>query len=754
MPRSLRRAAADGPFVVIVTMFASGASIAQTSLPTVVVTTPSPVAKSAPAAPAPKAAPVAPKAATPPTKAAPAPKTAAQPPAPAVVPPSPLAPPPTDTLPAPPGVLIVPPGSFASVAITPSREITSTRGATIADTLMSRPGVTGSTFAAGASRPVIRGLDNNRVLVQENGIGSGDVSSLSEDHGVPIDPFSATQIEVVRGPATLRYGGQAIGGIVNVTNGRIPEAMPRNGVSAEVKSGVSSVDNGREVAERATAGAGNVVVYADRFDRRAGDYQTPHGRQLNTFVESSGFAFGGSFVSTDGFAGVAISRFSSLYGIPGVIAAAEQKRIDMEQTRLQSKGEWRIKGFGIEAIRYWFGHSDYAHNELAFDQDLGRDTIGSRFLNRQTEGRIEIQHQPVMTALGRLTGAVGIQSSQRKVSGLSFEGDNLLDPARTQSSAVFLFEELEIMRGLRWQGAARYETTNVRGTAVDTSDPAALTPIASDRTFRPFSASAGLLVDLPAGVVLRLTGQHTERAPAEAELLSKGAHEATGTFEIGNPLLTIETAHTAELGFRRAKGDFRFDASFYYTQFHNFIFKRLTGQTCETTLASCERLGGAGGDLKELLFAQRDATFYGTELIGQLDIAPLGRGVWGIEGQYDFVHAEFANGEKVPRIPPHRLGGGVYYRDANWLAKVWTLHAFRQDRIAPNETPTSGYTLLNAELSYTRRLSGDRIVPEITLGIRGDNLLNDDVRNHVSFKKDEALLPGASVRLFGTLKLN
>lgn len=741
MLNSLRRAAVGGPLVVIVAANSSSVGIAQTSLPTVVVTTPSPVAKSAPAAPAPKAAP-------------PAPKAAAQPSVQAVAPAPPSGPPPGDTLPAPPGVLIVPSDSFASVTITPSRDITSERGANIADALMSKPGITGSTFAAGASRPVIRGLDNNRVLVQENGIGSGDVSALSEDHAVSIDPISATQVEVVRGPATLRYGGQAIGGIVNVTNGRIPEAMPRNGVSAEIRTGVSSVDNGREVAERATAGAGNVVVYADRFDRRAGDYQTPHGRQLNTFVESSGFAFGASLVGTDGFAGVAISRLSSLYGIPGVEAAADQKRIDMEQTRLQSKGEWRIKGSGIEAIRYWFGHSDYAHNELAFDQDLGRDTTGSRFLNRQTEGRIEIQHKPVITALGRLTGAVGIQSSQRNVRGTSFEGDSLLDPARTQSSAVFLFEELEFMRGLRWQGAVRYETTNVRGTTVDTTDPAALATISSDRTFRPFSASTGLLIDLPAGVVLRLTGQHTERAPAEAELLSKGAHEATGTFEIGNPLLTIETAHTAELGFRRAKGDFRFDASFYYTQFHNFIFKRLTGQTCEATLASCERLGGAGGDLRELLFAQRDATFYGTELIGQLDIAPLGRGVWGIEGQYDFVHAQFANGENVPRIPPHRLGGGVYYRDANWLAKVSTLHAFRQDSIAPNETPTGGYTLLNAELSYTRRLAADRLVPEFTLGIRGDNLLNDDVRNHVSFKKDEVLLPGASVRLFGTLKLN
>ena len=742
MLRSARkRGAGIGlPLALLAVCHPNGMSIAQTSLPPVVVTTPSPVVRPVATTPVPKAAP-APKAATRPATPAPAPSTLPVGPA-------------SDMLSGGPGVLIVPADSFASVTVLPAREIASQRGANLADALQSRPGITGSTFAAGASRPIIRGLDNNRVLVQENGIGSHDASALSEDHAVPIDPFSASQIEVVRGPATLRYGGQAIGGIVNAINGRIPESMPRNGVSAELRSGVSSVDNGREVAERVTAGAGNVAVYADRFDRRAGDYQTPHGRQLNTFVESSGFAFGSSVIGSDGFAGVAISRFSSLYGIPGGEAAQAQARIDLEQTKLQSKGEWRHKSSGIEAVRYWFGHSGYAHNELSYDRDLGRDKIGSRFANRQTEGRLEIQHQPVMTALGRLTGAVGVQSSQRNVRGTSFEGDSLLDPSRTRSSAAFLFEELELTRALRLQAAVRYEETNVRGSGVDATDLAAITAITAERTFRPASASAGVMLDLPAGVVMRITGQHTERAPAEAELFSKGVHDATGTFEIGNPFLTIEKARTAEVGFRRAKGELRFDASVYYTEFQNFIFKRLMGQTCDTTLASCEFSGGGGGDLKELRFGQRDAIFYGAELIGQLDIAPLLRGVWGIEAQYDFVHAQFANGEYLPRIPPHRLGGGVYYRDANWLAKIGTLHAFRQDRIGLNEAPTSGYTLLNAELSHTSRFAGDRLVPEATFGIRGDNLLNDDVRNHVSFKKDEVLLPGASVRLFGSFKLN
>jgi iron complex outermembrane receptor protein len=168
-------------------------------------------------------------------------------------------------------------------------------------------------------------------------------------------------------------------------------------------------------------------------------------------------------------------------------------------------------------------------------------------------------------------------------------------------------------------------------------------------------------------------------------------------------------------------------------------------------LASC----GSGSELKQVIFQQRDATFYGVELAGEYDVARVWRGLWGVSAQYDFVHAEFSDGENVPRIPPHRLGGGVYYRDANWAAGVNLLHAFDQNEIGFGETPTAGYTLLGATVSYTAN-SGSRDMsrPEFTIGLKGDNLLNDDVRNAVSFKKDEVLEPGASVRLFGSIKLN
>ena len=169
-----------------------------------------------------------------------------------------------------------------------------------------------------------------------------------------------------------------------------------------------------------------------------------------------------------------------------------------------------------------------------------------------------------------------------------------------------------------------------------------------------------------------------ERAPDATELFYKGPHDSTATFEIGNPNLTIEGANTFEIGFKRAKGDFRFDLSVYRTNFTNFIYKRFTGAKCDSDFASC----GTGTELDQIVYSQQDATFTGLELLTEYDVARIWHGVWGVEGQYDFVHALLADGTYVPKMPPHRLGGGVYYRDANWLARVNLLHAFAQDEFA------------------------------------------------------------------------
>ncbi len=687
----------------------------------------------------------------------------------------------------PAGTAIVADDTFVPVTVATEREFLSNYGATITDTLQNKPGIAGSTFAPGANRPIIRGLDSYRVRIQEDGIGTHDVSAISEDHAVPIDPSSATRVEVVRGPATLRYGSEAIGGVVSVENQRIPTYMPRNGFTGEIKGGGNSVDEGWDGAFSATGGAKGVVVHADGFSRDVQDYDTPRGRELNSFVESQGGSGGLSYVWNEGFFGVSYVRFESFYGIPGEAAEeGELPRIDLGQNKVLVRGEWRPKRSGIEAVRLWFGASDYAHDELAIhgahgheDEDEDEDEhghaaepggfeLGSRFTNREQEGRLEVQHLPVASRWGPLSGAVGLHWNHRDLRGQSFEGDSLLEPVDGESFAGFWFEELQASDRLRLQTAIRVEGAAVDGTGwSNIDDPEAPVVFSGERSFVPVSGGLGALYELGNNIVLQLNGQAVERAPAAAELFSKGMHEATRTFEIGNPFLDKERAQTIEAGFKRASGKFRFDANAYYTRFDGFIYRDLTGLVCGTTLDSCEDEHGHEDEEEEeehghahgfdqVLFQQRNATFYGAELAGQYDVGQFWRGIWGIEGQYDFVHAKFSNGEYVPRMPPHRLGGGLYYRDKNWFGRVGVLHAFEQDQVAPDELTTPGYTLLNAELSYVKQVRrGEGLVPVMTIGIKGENLLDDEVLNSASFqRRDGVLQPGANVRLFGSIKLN
>ena len=230
----------------------------------------------------------------------------------------------------------------------------------------------------------------------------------------------------------------------------------------------------------------------------------------------------------------------------------------------------------------------------------------------------------------------------------------------------------------------------------------------------------------------------------------RGGHDATATFDIGNPNLGIETAKSIEVGLRRARGPFRFELTGYATRFNGFIYRRLTGNTCEE--GAC--IAGDGLELNQAIYSQRDANFRGAEFQFQYDALPVWNGMFGIEGQYDIVRATFTDGSNVPRIPPQRVGGGIYYRDANWFARVNLLHAFAQNDVSGIETPTPGYNRLRAELSYTTKLTKTDWwgAQQFTFGVVGDNLLNEDIRNAVAYNKDQVLMPGLGVRIFANVK--
>jgi iron complex outermembrane receptor protein len=653
------------------------------------------------------------------------------------------------------GILPVATDAFSPVTVVRNEEIVRNQQTTLGDLLFDKPGISGTTYApGGANRPIIRGLDNYRVRIQENGIGVQDVSPLGEDHAVPINPLVQDRIEVIRGPATLRYGSQAIGGVVSAENNRIPTFIPQGGYAGQILSSYSSVDNGGAGAAKVHVGGNGVAVHADGFKTSSEDYGTPRGRQFNSAVRSEGGSVGASFINENGFVGLGYSHFNSTYHVPGGEAAASRVRLTPIQDKVFARGEYRFDNGPFEAMRFWAGASAYRHNEISLDEN-GIPSVGSIFRNREFEGRLELQHVPVATGIGTLTGAIGFQAIRSSLS-TGGEAGGLLLPTDTRSYAGYLFEQLDLGGGLRLQGAGRIEHARVGGIgglypagylpAEDQEEPFSF---ASRRRYDPKSVAVGLLQDLPWGFVGSLNGSYVERAPSAPELYSRGPHEATATFEIGNPNLKLERARTVEVGIRRSQGAFRLDATGYYTRYTGFIYKRETGALCDDEFASC----GSGEELNQIVYSQQNATFYGAEIAGQLDVLPVGPGFLGIEGQYDFVRAKFDDGTNVPRIPPHRAGGGVFFRGGGWFARVNLLHAFDHREIAPLETITKGWNNLRAELSYTQAL--DRKVyglSEWTLGIRGDNLLNDDIRNSASFKKDEVLLAGRSARVFLSAK--
>jgi len=757
----------------------SEATRAQTALPEVVVRAPSPIVHRAPARrpSAPSQAPAAPA----PAEPAPAPTAEA-------------------TL---PGTLPIVTDRFGTVTVVPNEEIRRSPAGTLGDMLFGKPGITGSSFAPGASsRPIIRGLDNNRVGIVENGVGGGGVSDLGEDHLVPIDPLSTNQVEVIRGPATLRYGSQSIGGIVSATNNRIPEALPCGPapvpagppagiykalpptpdvpgcLNVETRTAVQSVDNGLEGAVLLDGGAGNFAMHADAFGRRADDYRIPsypylfppnpadfpnatqpgafNGKQPNSALHNSGESLGGSYVFRDGFLGLAITQNDALYHIPGIDGEDHRTRIDADQVKLTSKGEWRGPVGFVDAVRFWGGVTDYKHNELGLknDTDPASDGVRQVFTNQEQEGRVEVQLAPMDVHFANLTTTIGAQAGHQELTAPSPDNAGLFDPNRNTRAAAYAFNEFKFSDTTRAQIAGRIEHVDLDGFGRSFPGiPGVIVSTPVSPSFMPKSASVGLIQNFVWDLVGSVTAQYVERAPKPAELFSGGPHDATNTFDKGNPDLKIEAAESVEVALRRAVAPFRFEITAYYTRFNGFIFRRLTGNFCDGDTAVCGP-AGPGLDLKEALYSQRDAIFRGGEFQSQWDLARIWNGWWGIEDQFDVVRATFTDGTNVPRIPPVRVGGGLFYRDGNWLMRANLLHAFAQHDIAViGETPTAGYNLLKAEISYTKKLKpAEFLAKEITVGIVGSNLLNDDIRNHVSYTKDEVLMPARGVRAFANLK--
>src|SRR6266581_4792108 len=417
------------------------------------------------------------------------------------------------------GVLPIVTDQFATVTVVPNEEIRREGTAQLGDLLFSKPGITGSTFAPGAaSRPIIRGLDVNRVGIIENGNNAGGASDLGEDHFVPVDPLATNQVEVIRGPAALRYGSQSIGGVVASENNRIPEALPcRPGDtprpmvtkappaaapdqagcwSAEARGSVSSVDNGVNGGLLLDAGKGPWVFHADVFGRQADDYRVPrypylvppspaeapnatqpgafNGKQPNSSLHTNGWSMGGSYLFDGGFAGVAVMQNNALYHIPGIDGENHHTRIDANQTKVLSKAEWRPEVEYIDVIRFWGGVTDYKHSEigLADPLDLGSDGVRQIFTNKEQEGRLEVTLKPFNLRFAELTTAIGVQGGHQELTAPSPDDpgsplNGLWNPNNNRRVASYIFNEFKFSETTKAQIAGRIENAHYNGSVPD-----------------------------------------------------------------------------------------------------------------------------------------------------------------------------------------------------------------------------------------------------------------------------------------------
>lgn len=593
-------------------------------------------------------------------------------------------------------------------------------GASIADSLKSVPGIAASGFAAGASRPIIRGMDSTRVRILEDGLSSSDVSDIGPDHGVPIDPLSAQSIEVVRGAATLRYGSQAIGGVVNAINNRVPLSLPTRDLSGEVTGSFDSVSDTGQGSILADARSGNLAVHVDGFYRHAGDTDTPLGVQRNSFFHGHGETAGASYflgVDPDSHVGVAIEQYDAQYGIP-----SDDTYIDMHQTKVLSRNQFALGSEALKTLKLDASYADYRHSE----NEPGGAVV-TTFLNKEFDSHAELLFAPIGPVENT---AFGVEVQRRKFQAVG-EDSAYLFPTLTQSEAGYLFTDLPIAAQFKLQASGRVEHVHVTGTPA--SD------LFTTRDLTPVSGAIGALYDVTRGVKLGLTLSSTGRAPAITELFARGGHDGPNTFETGDPDLKIERANSIEVTLRIDSGRFGFEGSVYSSWFDNFIYGDLTGRMCDED-AGC---GVPDGELKELNYRQQGAHFRGAEGKAHLDLVRGSGGRLRVQALADVVRATLDDGGNVPRIPPWRLGGGLSWESDALDAGVMLIHDGRQDHAGAFDTPTPGYDDLSAQIAW-RPFAANR---GIEVALVGDNLTDAVQRNAASLNRDEVVSPGRNVRL-------
>ena len=629
-------------------------------------------------------------------------------------------------------------------------ELSRIKDSSLGNTLKGTPGVTNAGYGDAIGRPVIRGMDSNRIQILNNGVQLNDVSAMSGDHSVAIDTLSAEQIEIVRGPAAVIYGGGATGGVINIIDNRIHSDY-YEGIMGAYDLGTGGANNEQAGSFLIDYGINDIMLHIDGYDRSSKNLKIPgfsvskeladsdpefsrdqygDGTLTNSYVESWGGSFGASKITDQGYTGLSYSKHQMEYGIP----IEDGAYIDMDLDKYDFKLERKNIVKNIDNFKFAFSYSDYYHKEVEPEGDIGTD-----FLDKQFDGKIEFAH-----SLFNTSGVIGIDAGQGRFS--KENGAPLIANNQNQDIAIYFLEDFTFNNhtlsfGFR-QGYTNYDGNsftsddgcsqatvngNCGGTELSTSFDQ------SEEDFYVTNASVGTVFNFSANWSIAFNLNHTERAPSMNELFTYGEHHATETVEQGDRNLKKERSNGIDTTIAWQDGDTKLSFSPFYTRFDDYIALINTGAV------QYHAEEGEDEELPVYQYQSVPAEFFGFEFEGSKKLnANYSADIWG-----DYVRAKNKDGGNMPRIPAMRLGAGLDYQWNRFNAGADLIHVFEQDKLAANELKTDDYTDLSAYISFALPVDAD-----ISLSVKGTNLLDTEQRNSTSILKDKTPA-GSRAVIFG-----
>ena len=587
--------------------------------------------------------------------------------------------------------------------------------ATLGDTLNGQLGVSSASFGPGVGLPIIRGQSDNRVKVMQDSVGSMDASAASPDHAVTLEPLLANKIEVLRGPAALRYGSGAIGGVVNVLDNRIPSELPEN-ISGGAELRNSSVNDETVGVASFNAAAGNVAFHIDGVKRESNDLDIPGYAQKNpedpataskgfipnTDAKSKSGTLGVSYIDGDDFIGISVNKLDNNYGVPP--DGDELVRIDMHQTRYDLKGEFNNPFDGFQKLSAHIGHADYDHTEMENGEP------GTKFTNDAYEGRVELIHNPLNLFNLDWNGAIGTQAAQSTFAAIGEEA--FIPKSDITSAGIFIVEETK-HNNFTYELGAR--TDSQRIAPVDGNSITHDTINLSATTTWHFTEDQQFSVGIA----------QSQRAPSVEELFANGPHPATGSYLIGDENLNEESSTNIELGYHWHHDNFQFSTNVFYNHIKDFIYSKNLNEIID--------------DLTGYQYTQADTTFKGFETEIKIPFYQY----WNLRVFSDLVRATLDNGGDLPRITPMRVGTSLDFDLNNWSANLSATHSTKQDRPGDYEDETNSYNRIDARVDYTFQNTGK----DYTLFLKATNLTNEEIRNASSYLRDIAPEAGRNVQV-------